>query len=138
MISFSGGEISDLHLIPGVLCCCSFFHATLPDMDDDIIIIKEHYGQRALLLFAAVCNGGQHCYFYLKNASKCEIIILPPGIPLSYFIRQCKKMKQKNIIKNEPALFISILLSFLFFCFLILLLQHPAPLLSANLRGGLN
>ena len=36
-----------MHLIPGVLCCF-FFHATLPDMDDDIIIIKEHYGQRAL------------------------------------------------------------------------------------------
>lgn len=126
VISFNCGDISDLHLIPGVLCC-SFFHATLPDMDDDIIIIKEHYGQRALLLFATMRNGGQHCYFYLKNASMCEIIILPPGIPLSYFIRQYKKMKQKNIIKNELSLFISILLPF---CFLILLLQHPAPLLS--------
>lgn len=26
----------------------------------------------------------------------CEIIILPPGIQLSYFIRQCEKMKQKK------------------------------------------
>lgn len=78
-----------------------FFHATLPDMDDDIIIIKEHYGQRArCYLLSVECNGGQHCYFYLKNASMCEIIILPPGIPLSYFIRQyIKKDETENIKK---------------------------------------
>lgn len=47
MISFNCGEISDLPF--NTRCALLFlFHATLPDMDDDIIIIKEHYGQRAL------------------------------------------------------------------------------------------
>lgn len=74
----------------------------------------------------------------------CEIIILPPGILLSYFIRQYKKKKkkkkkkkteQKNIIKNERSLFISILLPFVFNS---AVAASSTPLLSENLRGGLN
>lgn len=92
-----------------------FFHATLPDMDDDIIIIKEHYGQRArCYLLSVECNGGQHCYFYLKNASMCEIIILPPGIPLSYFIRQYIKKRRNRKYKkmNSHSSFSSLFLLF--------------------------
>lgn len=73
----------------------------------------------------------------------CEIIILPPGILLSYFIRQYKKKEkeeekkteQKNIIKNEHSLFISILLPFVFNS---AVAASSTPLLSENLRGGLN
>lgn len=72
----------------------------------------------------------------------CEIIILPPGILLSYFIRQYKKKEeeekkteQKNIIKNERSLFISILLPFVFNS---AVAASSTPLLSENLRGGLN
>lgn len=67
------------------------------------------------MLFASMCNGGQRCYFYLKNASKCEIIILPPGIPLSYFIQQYKERKRN---KNELSLFIFILLSLFLFIYI--------------------
>lgn len=65
------------------------------------------------MLFATTCNGGQHSYFYLKNASMCEIIILPSGIALSYFIHQYKKMKKKNIMKmNSQSSFPSFFLLF--------------------------
>lgn len=76
--------------------------------------------------FATMHDGGQRCYFHLKKASMCEIIILPPGIQLSYFIRQYEKMKrEKEKKKHNEERTLSHQFYPSFFCYLILLLQHP-------------